>query len=256
MKAITENMIRYEIGDSKPEVYVVKKGCILTTSALDYLQDNNIKVAKEGETLPLKIDEDNNKKEQKFKKNKVYICKETGKRYKKKPECMTQLHDNILVSKCSDRIYFRGKIDSMESLVVYAQAEIAQINDINIVKDLDSILDALREIMRADVLEDEIKPVELIGMSFEEIHERSHNPQKYYGIEQCKLGDYKLGRAYALLNLIRSGIREAEVAAAKAFIVDGKTERADIIETLNRLSSAMHVMMSKLDAGEYDNKEI
>lgn len=254
MKAITENMIRYEIGDSKPEVYVIKKGCILTTSALDFLEDNNIKVAKEGETLPLKIDKENNKV-QKGKKNKVYISKETGKRYAKKPECMTQLHDNILVSKNSDRILFRGKLDSMESLVVYSQSVIAEVNDINIVKDLDTILNALRELVRAEVLEDEIRPFELIGMSFEEIHERSHNPQKYYGIEQCKLADYKLGKAYALLNLIRSGMREAEVAAAKAYIIDGKTERPDIIQALNRMSSAMHVMMSKLDAGEYNNKE-
>ncbi|MDO5329746.1 MAG: ATP-binding protein [Coriobacteriia bacterium] len=253
MKAITENMIRYEIGDTKPDVYIIKKGCILTTSALDYLQDNDIKVAKEGETLPLKIEE---KSEPKPKKNVVYVCKETGKRYKKKPECMTQLHDNVLVSKCSDRICFRGKLDSMQALVVYAQSVIAEVNDIKIVNDLDSILDALREIMRADVLEDDIKPFDLIGMSFDEIHERSHNPQKYYGIEQCKLPDYKQGKTYALLTLIRSGIREAEVAAAKAFIVDGKTERPDIIQALNRLSSAMHVMVTKLDAGEYDNKEV
>ena len=72
MKAITENMIRYELADSKPEVYIVKKGCILTTSALDYLQDNDIKVAKEGETLPLKIDEESKKAESKPKKIKFY----------------------------------------------------------------------------------------------------------------------------------------------------------------------------------------
>lgn len=255
MKAITENMIRYEIGDSKPEVYIIKKGCILTTSALDFLEDNDIKVAKEGETLPLKIDKGNDVNVPKSKKSKVYICKETGKRYTKKPECMTQLHDNILVSKCSDRILFRGKLDSMESLIVYAQAVIAEVNDIKIVNDLDTILNATRELVRAEVLEEDIRPFELIGMSFEEIHERSHNPQKYYGIEQCKLADYKLGKAYALLNMIRSGMRETEVAAAKAYIIDGKTERPDIIEALNRMSSAMHVMMSKLDAGEYNNKE-
>lgn len=256
MKAITENMIRYEIGDAKPEVYFVKKGCILTTSALDYLHDNDIVVAKEGETPPLKIDEDCKKSEPKVKKPKFYICKETGKRFTKKPECMTQLHDNVLVTKSSHRICFRGKLDSIQSLVVYAQAVIAEVNDLKIVDDLDSILNALREIMRADVLEEDVRPFDLIGMSFEEIHERSHNPQKYYGVEQLKLPDYKLGKAYALLNMIRSGIREAEVAAARAYIVDRQIERPDIIEALNRLSSAMHVMMSKLDCGEYNNKEV
>lgn len=254
MKAITENMIRYEIGDSRPEVYIVKKGFILTTSALDYLQDNNIKVAKEGETLPLKAEEKVPKP--KYKKNKFYICEETGKRFTEKPECMTQIHDNVLVSKGSNRICFRGKLDSMQALVVYAQSVIYETGNINIVNDLDTILNALREIMRADVLEEEIRPFELIGMCFEEIHDRSHNPEKYYGIEQCKLADYKQGKAYALLNLIRSGIREAEVIAAKAYIKDRQTERPDIIEALNRLSSAMHVMMSKLDSGEYKNKEV
>ena len=45
--------------------------------------------------------------------------------------------------------------------------------------------------------------------------------------------------------------REAEVAAVQAFRVGHQYERSDIVEELNRLSSALHVMMCMYLAGQY-----
>ena len=48
-----------------------------------------------------------------------------------------------------------------------------------------------------------------------------------------------------------AAIRETEVAACTAFHVEKKYIRNDIIEELNRLSSALHIMMCKYLAGDY-----
>ncbi|WP_346804511.1 hypothetical protein [Klebsiella pneumoniae] len=52
------------------------------------------------------------------------------------------------------------------------------------------------------------------------------------------------GRDVALLNLLRGKVREAEVTAAQVFITPQfAVRRADIMQALNRLSSAVYVMM-------------
>ena len=79
----------------------------------------------------------------------------------------------------------------------------------------------------------------------------SHNPQKFFGVQYMQLPDYTMGRDYALLNQLRAAVRETEVAATEAFRVGNKYTRKDIIEELNRLSSAIHIMMCMYLAGQY-----
>ena len=43
MKAITEEILRYELRNSEPDVYVVPAGSILTPAAKEYLQQRRIK---------------------------------------------------------------------------------------------------------------------------------------------------------------------------------------------------------------------
>ena len=69
------------------------------------------------------------------------------------------------------------------------------------------------------------------------------------------LPDYKMGIVHSVLNVIRTSIREAEVIAVSAFKQNIKLERTDIIEELNRLSSALHIMMCRYLAGEYSLTE-
>ena len=91
----------------------------------------------------------------------------------------------------------------------------------------------------------------IIGLTHEEIRERSHNPMKFYSIKQMVLPDYSFGKVYALLNELRTAVRETEVAAVRAFRRQTVYERRDIVETLNRLSSVMHIMMCMYLADEY-----
>ena len=55
----------------------------------------------------------------------------------------------------------------------------------------------------------------------------------------------------ALLNQLRTDVRETEVAAASAFHTGAKYTRGDIIEELNRMSSAVHILMCRYLAGQY-----
>ena len=124
-----------------------------------------------------------------------------------------------------------------------------------LVDDLGSILDNLREMMRCDVLDETYCRQTIIGLTHQELRERSHNPQKFFGIKQMLLPDYTMGRDYALLNQLRAAIRETEVAAATAFLTGSKCTRPDIMEELNRLSSALHIMMCMYLAGMYRKED-
>lgn len=52
-------------------------------------------------------------------------------------------------------------------------------------------------------------------LTHEELRAHSHNPMKYYKIKAMVLPDYSMGVEYALLNQIRTAIRETEVAAGR-----------------------------------------
>ena len=56
--------------------------------------------------------------------------------------------------------------------------------------------------------------------------------------------DEKQGVQVALLNVLRAQIREAELYAAQIYITrDFRVKRPDIMQALNRLSSAVYVLM-------------
>ena len=185
-----------------------------------------------------------------------YVDYETNAYYYEKPEHMTQLFGNKLVCKDHPRILFRGKLDALQADVVLAQAMIqASSGSQSLIKDLADILKDLREMMKCEVLDEEMAETTVIGLTHEELRAQSHNPMKYYNIKQMVLPDYTMGTEYAWLNKLRTAIRETEVAACQAFH-SGKTYiRKDIIEELNRLSSALHIMMCRHLAGWYSEAD-
>lgn len=284
MKAITEEILRYELRSSQPEVYIIPQGKILTPAAREYLQQRKIRFEKEGgytythqlkapikktdepaaETEPAKNtprvvatevpppEEVQIPVQSNLPKPK-YVDYETGAFYYEKPEHMTQLFGNKLVCKDHPRILFRGKLDSLQASVVLDQAMIqAAGGSAQLIEDLGDILKDLREMMRCEVLDEEMHTETIIGLTHAELREHSHNPMKFYNIKQMVLPDYTMGTEYALLNQLRAAVRETEVAACTAFHVEKKYIRNDIIEELNRLSSALHIMMCKHLAGQYN----
>ena len=99
--------------------------------------------------------------------------------------------------------------------------------------------------MRCDVLDEPFRRETMIGLNHAELRDHSHHPMKYYKVKQMVLPNYTLGKTYAMLNQLRTAVRETEVSAVTAFYTGKKCERPDIVEELNRMSSAMHIIMCK-----------
>lgn len=271
MKVITEAILRDELRASHPETYTVPEGKLLSPAAREYLNQLKIKIVMEKsgsaqkrhaspevkEPLPKQkieikatevpgIPESAAEEPGKSCSKPKYVDDATGAFFYEKPEHMTQLVGNVLVNKDDKRIVFRGKLDSLEALFVLTQTELVEMGeDREFVTDLEDILVSLREMMRCDVLGEPYTRDVMIGLSHAELREHSHHPMKYYKVKQMVLPSYTLGRTYALLNRLRTAVRETEVAAAAAFHNGKAYEREDIVEELNRMSSAMHIIMCK-----------
>ncbi len=259
MKVITEAVLRDELRNNQPEYFCIPEKTILSPAAREYLQQRKIKILTEPpkeKEAPVKVSntEENNQGETVITEawKPKYIDFETGAFYMEKPEHMCQLKGNYLVSKSHPRIMFRGKLDSVQTMIILDQALISENGKyMKLISDLNSVLSSLQNVMKCEVLDEPLESEIIIGYTHRELRERSHEPMKFFGIKQMLMPNYTMGPQYAMLNQLRAAIREVEVAATTAFYQQGKCSRTDIIEELNRLSSALHVMMCKWLAGEY-----
>lgn len=258
MKVITEAILREELRASSPETYYIPEGKIMTPAAREYLQQRKIKIARgQSEPCPPRRESFCSQPEKTGSETPKYVDYETGAFYMEKPEHMTHLQGNVLVRKSHPRIIFRGKLDSLQAFTVYAQAAINRLGGgQKLIDELSDILGVLREIMRCDVLDEKFVNELIIGLTHAELRERSHDPMKFYKIKQMLLPDYTMGEAYAILNQLRTAVRETEIAAADCFAQDNKTGQKDIIQGLNRISSAAHIIMCRYLAGEYRQETV
>ncbi len=274
LKVITESAVRSQLKTACPQVFRVPEGTILSPAARDYLQQMKVCIEVENREVPCKRGEEvslprgeapapcnggercqsalGEKTTEKNATVAKYVDYETGAEYLEKPERMTQLFGNSLVRKTHPRIRFRGKLDGLQAEVIVAQCVVVQHGGSEgLLNDLDDILAILREMMRCEVLGEPFKNERIIGLTHAELRDHSHHPMKYYSVEHMKLPDKTMGAEYAQLNLIRTSIRETEILAVDAFDGREKSSGEGIIEGLNRLSSALHIMMCKYLAHAY-----
>lgn len=273
MKVITEAIIRAELKATTPDVYYIPEGKLLSPAAREYLNQMQVDIdfernrgAREaaapkpaavaasrpapaaGASAPAESAAEGLKAK--------YVDYETGAGYVEKPEFMTQLVGNKLVDKNHPRIKYRGRLDLVQSDLIYAQCVVdKESKSESLNKDLDDILDCLQKLMVAEILDQAYTKDTILGLTHDELREHSHNPMKFYNIKAMQLPNHSMGIEYSLLNRIRAEVREAELVAVDAFQENRKVSRIDIIEELNRLSSAMHIMMCKYLAGEYGTKK-
>ncbi len=157
----------------------------------------------------------------------------------KKPDTLTHLTADTLVAKNDPRLAFRAVLDSTIALTVWLQIELAE----SWQPWLMDIRSRLGNIMRADALEEPLAAQSIAGFSEGQLHRLSHQPLRFLGHDHL-VPEARHGREVALLNLLRGKVREAEVTAAQVFITPQfAVRRADIMQALNRLSSAVYVMM-------------
>ena len=278
MKLISREEIIEIIGKERPEIYYIPEGRVLSPSAKDYLNEQCIRFdGANRRSFNEKNEQSNrylhhnytsrngsapaggNHGDLSYSKNDLAPSSRI-RSYgfqkscftQKKPEEMTSVSGEKLVFKDEPVIQYRGKLDSAQAQTVFVQSVLAEKNCCkNLLDDLNDLLETMRELMRAEVLGEPVRKVDMLGLNSEEIRAQSHDPEKYFGVKKMVLPSYENGIAYSGLNLIRTTVREAEVLAVHAFKQNGSVNRKDIIETLNRLSGACHILMCRCLAGYY-----
>ena len=220
----TEESVRANIRtrDGK-RVFFLGKGDTLTPGARDYLNRERIEIrdAQEAKILEYRL--------------------LSGGYTKEKPEHMTHLQGNVLVSKDHPRIIFRGMMDMLQAQILLCQARMPELR-----RELGEILELARQIVRCDVLEEPLKDQKLCGLTQEELRNHSHRPQDYYG-QPHFMPEWEDGLQILELNRLRCAVREAERAAVAAWKgSNGMLTREDILRALNRMSSMVYIWMVKL----------
>ncbi|MGE5676709.1 MAG: cobalamin adenosyltransferase [Pseudomonadota bacterium] len=249
MGLITEATLRTELRNKNIDKYTVEPGTKITPSARQYLKDRRIElvIAAEEEAVP---SVHGRQECSAPKADGRFMLEGTGCYLDEKPEYMTQLYGRKLVYKNHPRIILRGMVDSLQSRILLLQAETAGNKQDKLLGELDELLAYVRNIMKCEVLGEEFRQKELLGLSEAELRERSHNPQKFFSMKHI-LPHYSMGRLALELNALRSNVREVEIAAVSAFRKEEGMEREDLIKALNRLSSCVYIMMLRYLNGEY-----
>ena len=159
---------------------------------------------------------------------------------------MTHLHSDVLVLKTHPRIAFRGAMDSLEAELMLCQLNVGD----GLRKNLGEILGLARMLIRCEVMGESVPEGKLCGLTESEQRERSHRPQDYYG-QAHFMPEYTDGAEVLWLNRCRCAARNAELAAARAFVDDeGNAARGDILRALNRMSSMIYILMILVKSGK------
>lgn len=256
MSVLTEADLRIILKDEDLDglrEYRVASDVIVTPSARSYLTDHRIDLVIGGKRVIKNPSARDAKGGARPPERKRALPGESGGPPDgEKPEYMTNLNAHELVCKDHKTIKLRGCIDGFEARILETQMMFHREGRAGECRDLGEILDYTRLIMRGEVLGEEVPPPNLFGMGDAEIRDRSHHPMKYYGVPHFMPLKMEDGEVILRLNVLRTIVREAEIAAFEAFRdEDGVPSRQDIMTALNRMSSAFYVMMLRSKAGEY-----
>lgn len=162
----------------------------------------------------------------------------------KKSEALTHLNAHTLVPKNHPRIVLRGKLDSTIAQAVWIQTEWEEHKvSSTLARYLADIRSALGNVLRAEVSGETLAPIAMGEADDAQIHALSHQPLALLGHDHI-VPAIEHGVEVARLNLLRAMIRECESVAAQLYLdVDFNVSRPDILQGLNRLSSAVYVLM-------------
>lgn len=202
-------------------VFYLADGDHLTPSASQWLKDNDVQVLPAVQAVV-----------------KEYRTLDGGF-VREKPEHMTHLRADVLVRKDHPRIRFRGMIDALEAELLLTAKEAEP----ELRKQLCEILEAVRSLIRCDVMEQPVNIDSICGLTAQDLRQRSHYPQKYYD-QPHFMPSAEDSKILLQLNKVRTMIRQTELAAYDAFRDrEGAVTREDILKLLNRLSSMLWILM-------------
>jgi ethanolamine utilization cobalamin adenosyltransferase len=166
---------------------------------------------------------------------------------------MTCLHGNQLTAKDNPVIAFRGKLDKLCAMILESQLLGIEKENINFADDMREILDFVRSLLPAEYKNIPLGDFRILGLSCGDLREQSNHPEKYFGREHL-LMHHSMGALCLRLNLLRTIVRETELAAVTAMrdpADPSKCRRIDIVEALNSLSSLFYILIYKYLPGSY-----
>lgn len=247
-RLLTDVELRARWSQERSESYCVEEDVILTPAAKDFIREHGItlcrKEQKSAKTMSMTAIPMRDGKP-------VYRDAETGRETTEKGEGMTHLRGNILVPKTHPQIEFRGKLDTLMAKMMEVQI-LAQEQGYNrIAADVEELLQFSRKLLAAEVKDERLAEVAMLGMDSRQIRYNSQQVKKVFGIEH-PIPNYEMGKICVALNSLRAQVREVELSAAKAFFNGNSFSRPDLIEGLNRLSSCVYIIMCRKLSGYYD----
>ena len=252
MEILTDTALRAHWFRTRKTSYDISGDTVITPAAKDFIKEHNITLnVREGgfRAEPMTVEEIPEEE-----KSPVYVDLETKEKLTQKPEQMTHLRGNLLVSKEHPQIAFRGMLDSLEAKIMEVQILASESSQSRLVQGLEEALLFVRSILRAEVLDQPVEEMKLLCMDADHIHYESHHIQEIYGIPH-PLPDYRMGRICVALNSLRTFVRETELSAVKAFCHEGNCEREDVIQALNRLSSFVYILFCRQYTDQWPGTE-
>ena len=150
--------------------------------------------------------------------------------------------------KSGDRFTLRGKLDSLNAQIIFLQT-LSENHEY--ISDLEELREIVRQLQACEASEKVFDgEFSLWGMTAEEIHTRSHNPAKYYGLGHI-LPHRDMLREAASLNLLRTLVRETELCACRVY---DSNDSLRLVYVLNRLSSAVYILTYKYLPEDYNHE--
>ncbi|PCG18996.1 ethanolamine utilization protein [Brachyspira sp. G79] len=247
MKVLTEQMLRSEILNRDVSEYFIEEGVFVTPSAKEYLASRKIEL----KIKSVSFNEGSSTSSPKsygikeIENMEYYIDYSTNKKLNTKPENYTHLYDNVLVEKNHPRIMLRGKLDSLLSLIVDIQYQFKERHEDKLLEYLKKYQKLIHTILYSEVSNKSLEFDTIFDLTEEEIRKMSHHPKEYFGCDHIFV-NCNMPFTVIKLNLIRTAVREAELIAYNAL----KNERDDLIKLLNRMSSAVYILMLMAHTGK------
>lgn len=251
-KLLTDIELRANWSRNPSDTYCVEEDTLLTPAAQDFIRDHRIQLrycAPSGgaDTMTVTPIPTENGRAQ-------YRDAATGAVLERKPEDMTHLRGNLLVPKTHPRIELRGRLDSLMARIIEVETMAEAAGETKLLQDLEELLGFTRRLLAAEVKDEPLPDIRLLGLDSEAVRAHSQQVKRYYGIDH-PVPSYGMGALCAALNGLRTQVREAELSACRAFIRNGAATRGDLIEGLNRLSSCVYIIFCRKLSGHYNKGE-
>lgn len=243
---INESELRARWSRNNTDVIKIPRGSVLTPSARDFLRGNHIRLEMD-DTGWIDLD-----RQPLSTARPGAVQTET----QAKPEHRTHLRGSQLVDKTHPVIAWRGQMDQFDCAVVETQVQLQRYGHDVLVEQLEEILRFAQRILAAEVKEEPFVFGQLLSWTPGQIREMSHHPDRYFGVSHSTM-TFQDGPIVARLHSLRAKAREAELYANRAFAIPGgECGRVDLVQALNRLSSALYILACKSRGGGVTEKKL